>query len=110
MNEDLENEEDLIRLGEIFETLRKDALEVSDLLVKGIEFYKLTAYISIAIGIFAIWQLFQYIESGNIVMSAVWTLLLAITWFGGIYGIWKNRKLKSKYEELIDIHKSLTEE
>lgn len=110
MNEDLENEEELIKLSEIFDTLKKDALEVSDLLVKGIEYYQLLAYVSIAIVILFAWLLVENVNAGNVILSVFYGFCVAAFLALGPFSFYKNRQLKKKYGELIDIHKSLTEE
>jgi len=107
---DKEEEDELIRLSEIFETLKKDAIEVSDLLVKGIEFYNLLAYFCIAVGFFVAWNFVRYLNLGDVLWSVVWGFFTALFFLMVPYGFYKNRQLKKKYKELIDIHKSLTEE
>lgn len=110
MNENLEPSDELIKLSKILETLREDAFEVSDLLIKGIDYYKVIAYIALAMSVFFTWQLSQYISSGNVIQSVLYGFFVFIFIVGGIYGIWKNRQLKKKYDELIEIHNSLSEE
>lgn len=110
MNENLEGEEELIRLGEIFETLKNDALEVTDLIVKGIEYYKLIGYGSLLGGVICAALLIEVINTGSILNIVLYFILVPLLFILGFYSIWKNRKLGKKHKELVEIHKSLTEE
>lgn len=95
-------DEELIRLSEVLKTLKEDAIEVSDLIIKGIEYHKLIAYIAVLIGIFSTWSAW----ANDIFWSpiAILSFLLAFLLF------YKHRKLKKKYKELVDIRTSLLEE
>jgi hypothetical protein len=103
-------EEELVRLNEIFKTLKEDALEVTDLIVKGIDSYKLMAYIAIAAGIFSLWNLPNFIVSNDLLQITVWIFFAIIFFLVIPYLLYKNRQLKKKYQELINIHESLTED
>lgn len=106
----INEEEELIRLNEIFKTLREDAFEVTDLLVKGIDSYKIWAYIAIATGIFSLWNLQNFIVSSDLLQIAIWAFFALIFFLAIPYLFYKNRQLKKKYQELITIHESLTED
>ena len=103
-------EEELIQLNDIFETLKEDALEVTDLLVKGIDSYKLWAYVALAVGIFSLWNLQNFIVSSDLVQIILWTFCALFFFLTIPYLIYKNSQLKKKYQQLITIHESLTED
>lgn len=112
MSEDSEYEEDLIRLSKIFETLKEDAVEVSKLLVGGIEYNKVVGYIAILMGILSFWFAGTFMPAENILQAiqVIIYFFLALVSIGcGIYGLYKYRRLKKKYTELIEIQKSLAE-
>jgi hypothetical protein len=105
-----EEEEELIRLNDIFDTLKKDAREVSGLLVNGIEYFKLAAIAFIAVGVFAAYVVIQSSGSGITFANAMNAFLAVLCFPVTVYLFYKYRKLKKKYKELIEIHKSLNKE
>ena len=109
MSEDSEYEEDLIRLSEIFETLKEDAVEVSELLVGGIEYNKVTGYIAILLGILIFSLGWTSIPTGNILLAIIYCFLALVSIALGIFGLFRYRRLKKKYAALIEIQKSLAE-
>jgi len=109
MSEDTSYEDELIRLSEIFETLKKDALEVSDLLVKGIDYYKILSFICIIAGIALSILMWTFLSQADLLQGILY-LFFSVTFIAsGIYGLYKHRRLKKKYAELIEIQKSLAE-
>lgn len=102
-------EEELIRLNQIFKALKDDAFEVTDLIVRGINSYKMAAYFAIAFGILALWNLYTYAVSGYLMMI-FWAILAVLAFVAGAYSYYYSRKLKKKYQELIQIHENLTED
>lgn len=107
--EDSEHENELIRLSEIIEMLKNDALEVSDLLVKGIAYYKTVSYFIIFLGILSGLIGWVFISGGDLLSKMLYFVLSVFCIPAGIYGFLKYRRLKKKYSELIEIHKSLAE-
>jgi hypothetical protein len=103
-------EEELVRLNDIFKTLKEDALEVTDLIVKGIDYYKILAYIAIAAGIFSLWNIQNYVRASDLIQITIWSIFTIFFFIAIPYGFYKNRQLKKKYHELIDIHESLAED
>ena len=101
------NEEELIRLAEIFETLRKDAIEVSHLLVRGIEHESTMAYVLILIGFFCVGFAGDFFTSGNLFGTLSYGLVAIFAFSTAVLGFYKHRKLKKKYSELIEIDRSL---
>ena len=106
----LNEEEELIRLDDIFKTLKKDAVEVTDLIVRGINSYKIVAYVAVAFGLFSLWNLNNAIITTNLLQIIFWFVLSVLFFISGPYAFYKNRQLKKKYNELIEINKSLTED
>jgi ATP/ADP translocase len=101
--------EEIVRLNQILETIKKDALEVSDLLVKGIEFYELLGLCCIVLAFIFGAQFLQNL-SGSLFVKIEYDVFAAMFVLFGAYSLRKNYQLKKKYAELIDIHKALAEE
>jgi hypothetical protein len=79
----INEEEELILLNESFKTLREDAFEVTELVVKGINNYKAISYIAIAAGLFSLWNLNNYIGTSNLFQIGFW-IILTINCVNGI--------------------------
>lgn len=106
---DYENEKDIVRLSEILETIKKDALEVTDLIVSGIDYYRLLAYGTLAFGI--IFAVQAYLNTSGPPVTLAFYLFFAVTFLALFpFGYRKHRQLQKKYHELIEIKKSLTED
>jgi hypothetical protein len=110
MKNDTIDDAELVQLSEILDTVKKDALEVADLIVTGIDYYRLLAFVCLGLGALFTGYILSQINLIGVLNIAIGFFMVALIWACAALCFYKNRQLKKKYQELIEIKKSLTEE
>lgn len=100
---------ELIRLDAIFEELKKDAKNVSEDLVLGIDAIRTTGIFSILIGVLAAVMVYPTIKIEH---WGLWVGLIFAAFAGamivlGIFTLWNYKVLEKKYSKLLKMKKSL---